>query len=155
MIPTHLDALAVQTNDTWDPLEADLRCPCECKVFQIWSDGGSYSSVVQMCCIDCESEHVVIDRKIHGWSAFVSQDDGRTAHELPVFTERRCEECDATGFEVSVYIAPEKEQFLEIAADDDRLDKARWADAFSSIDINTICHSCSTVSKQWICMETA
>ena len=154
-VPSHLIEIAVRTSETWDPLTAGIKCQCGNTCFKLLSDCGRHSTIVHACCTNCEKEHCIIDRDFHGWEGYVCHDRQSASRPRPALDMCRCEACGCLAHEISVRISPEKEQFLELAPKIDGIEPSRWADAFGSIEIETVCAECSNRLTPWICIETA
>jgi len=175
MIPTpeHLRACTVP-----EPAKAEqhqyvgyVKCPCGCDTFEMqhtgatheWDgeiipctaeiDGGFFFRIVAKC-VNCGTEHLLLDTDFHGWDGFVCREElGGHLRPRPALVGWPCKVCGKNMHKASVLVVSEdKETAFEESGG--VLDETNWQEGFGWMNIDIRCAACGHSHEAWVSCET-
>ena len=169
--PQHLRAITLP-----NPAKAEqhqyaghVRCPCGCEMFEMqhtgatheWDDevipcvaeiDGEFFLRIVAKCVKCGSEHLLLDKDLHGWNGYVCKEKSRHLPR-PSLVAWPCKSCGKASHKVDVVIFGEdmKEAIEESGG---LLDETNWQEGFGWINIDICCAVCGHRHESWVSYET-
>jgi hypothetical protein len=172
-VPSHLSDCLIpkESGIGGDALDADVRCPCGSKRFDLLYPGqsrtrpgkepipctaeidGKFFFLISARCTKCQRVHLLIDADFHGWNGLVCHDARQASLPRPPLVPWRCLCCDETEHEASVQIYTEGRKDF-VAETGGRFPPDRWPDAFGWFSMAIKCAGCGKFTRDWISYET-
>jgi len=122
--------------------------PCTAEI-----DGGFFFRIVAKC-VNCGTEHLLLDTDFHGWDGFVCREElGGHLRPRPALVGWPCKVCGKNMHKASVLVVSEdKETAFEESGG--VLDETNWQEGFGWMNIDIRCAACGHSHEAWVSCET-